>query len=363
MSGRNRQLNRKTLKQSRLYNNLGGGKLRQSNIEALRIIAMSMILIHHFLVHGIGEGNIPHNLYYVINPFVYCGVNIFFLITGHFSIRYTFRGLVKFVIGILFFGVVNLMLMLAANGQVSLKSVLNTILFPVSGSPYWFLHVYLLLMASAPLLNAGLRALTRTQIRNIVIVLTALILYMRGGHGNHTYFQALYFYCVGYYMRLADLSSAISKKMLLSLFLLSCSLAACADYASIMIRHQPLGYLTLYNNIFVITGAVSLYLLFCKLCFTSLTINRIASASLGCYLLQDGKFGYSFLYGFQNSFLEAHGFGWALLGMFTACFLLFWTASYILTRFQNIWINPLTDRILSIVHRLLPTASRIRLPQ
>ena len=333
-----------------LSNNIGGGKTRQSNMEALRIVAMSMILIHHFMVHGLGAANIPCNLYYIINPFVYCGVNIFFLITGHFSIRYSFRGLTKFVLGILYFGIINILLTYLAGSPVTPKSIVGTILFPVSMSPYWFIQVYLLLMASAPLLNAGLNALTRVQFRNTLIVLTFLVLYMRGGHASHTYFQAVYFYCLGFYFRTSDTSRIFSPNALLIIFLTSCAINGLLDFISLQIRHQAIGYFTLYNNIFVIVGAISLYLLFSKFNFTSPIINRIATASLGCYLLQDGRFGFSFVYDFQSSFLETHGYGWELVGMLIACFLLYWISSYILTSFENLWINNLTDRILDVTH-------------
>lgn len=63
---------------------MGGGKqipsatspkVRDSQMELLRIVAMSMILIHHFVVHASGYNIIKQGLG-LQNAFVYYGVDI-----------------------------------------------------------------------------------------------------------------------------------------------------------------------------------------------------------------------------------------------------------------------------------------------
>ena len=61
-------------------------KVRNSNIELLRIIAMTFIVIWHISVHAQkGELN-SHN--YIV-AFCTTGVNLFILISGYFGIKLT----------------------------------------------------------------------------------------------------------------------------------------------------------------------------------------------------------------------------------------------------------------------------------
>ena len=63
-------------------------KQRDSNLELLRIVAMSMIVIYHIFVHGISPVYVgSHSIltvWYV--PFIF-GVNLFILISGYYGIR------------------------------------------------------------------------------------------------------------------------------------------------------------------------------------------------------------------------------------------------------------------------------------
>lgn len=76
-------------------------KIRQSNIELLRIAAMLMIVGHHMAVHGIYHVTAGENAYNVYSmgtqlnkaftslfaPGGEIGVAIFFMITGYFQIK------------------------------------------------------------------------------------------------------------------------------------------------------------------------------------------------------------------------------------------------------------------------------------
>lgn len=76
-------------------------RIRQSNIELLRIAAMLMIVGHHMAVHGIYHVTAGENAYSVYSmgtqlnkaftslfaPGGEIGVAIFFMITGYFQIK------------------------------------------------------------------------------------------------------------------------------------------------------------------------------------------------------------------------------------------------------------------------------------
>lgn len=65
------------------------GKVRNPNIELLRIVSMLMIVILHFLMHGqilkwSAFGSKEYAIYWMIEAFVFVSVNAFVLISGYF---------------------------------------------------------------------------------------------------------------------------------------------------------------------------------------------------------------------------------------------------------------------------------------
>jgi len=321
-------------------------------MEALRIVAMSMILVWHFLSHGMTRSSFIdmgiEPIYPIISFFVFSGVNLFFMISGYFTIKYSSKKLIALVLNILAFGILNLLLGCVVLHDVHLTTIINTLFFPVSGSPYWFLSVYLLLMISAPLLNAGLNAIPLAQLRNVLLLLVLALAYMREHHASYNYMNGFLFYCIGYYFRHADVAGRFKKRWLLCIYILSCSLRIVANYVANRylptIMHDEFFD---YENIFAVISATSLFLLFTKLKFQSKVINIIAGACLGCYMLQDGRFGFTYIYKWQEDFFYSHGFGIATLSMFALSFVCFWIASLILTEINKTWIGRLSDIISS----------------
>ena len=327
---------------------------RQSNMEALRIVAMSMILIHHFMVHGLTPNNIPHNLYYAINSFVYSGVNIFFLLSGYFTIRYSSKGLIKFVLTILFFGVFNLILLYVVGAPPSIKEWLTVMLFPVSKSPYWFIKVYLILYVTAPILNVGLKNLKHNTLRNTLLMLLFVVFYGFHKLASSTYLHGMYLYCVGFYIGQYKPFENIRPIFFLYCFFIFSALSGGCDWAMHYIGFNK-HYFHSYSNILIFFTGVSLLLYFRSLKLQSNAINILASASLGCYLLQDGFLGQYWLYPLQMDFLYSHGYNFKLILMFTTSFIAIWITSMALTKFSNMWIKSTTDVIAQRLKKLTST--------
>lgn len=105
-----------------------------------------MIVILHFLCHGITEENMPRFLYVLICTYCSVGVNLFFLMSGYFRIRSVMKSIARLVFTVLFFDCVNYMLLYFTAGPAALYDWIPTLFFPVSRSPYWFLQVYLFLI-------------------------------------------------------------------------------------------------------------------------------------------------------------------------------------------------------------------------
>ena len=311
--------------------------MRQSNMEMLRIIAMSMILIHHFMVHGLTQENMPHHLFNALNSFVFSGVNIFFILSGYFSIRYTSKGLLKLILTILFFGIVNLMLLVIVGEAPDPSMWMTVIQFPVIRSPYWFMCVYLLLYVTAPIINAGLRHIDRNVLRNTLIILTFITFYTRTSYILYSYLQGFLLYSIGYYISRYKPMLHIKRRWLLLGAFLSAALSSGLDWSLAEHGMALYGFQT-YGNVLIFFCALMLVLFFRDFRFHSASINSVASASLGCYLLQDGNFGLEWLYDYQQSLLYEYGYSLQLFIIFTGFFIGFWVTSWLLTKFLGLWL-------------------------
>jgi len=326
-------------------------------MEALRIVAMSMILIHHFLIHGGLSLDRVEYVYPALNSFVFSGVNIFFLISGHFGIRLSAKGVTKLIVTVLFFKLVNFIMLGAVGETVKLHTVIANIVFPISGGGYWFIKSYFLLMLTSPLINAGLASLTKKQLTKVLLVFTVAIIYMYGSYASYNYLNAAYMYCIGYYLNKYNIASLFTLRQLWAIFILSC--VSCSVVNLIAANFSKDGFYD-YENIFILLSSISVYLGFSKYTFYNSVINKIAACSFGCYLLQDGSFGMGYFYNWQTQFFDSHGLSMELIAMFVTCFIIIWISSYVLTSFKNLWMSYVSNTIISIVARICTRLSFAR---
>lgn len=324
--------------------NNGGVINRQSNIELLRIVAMSMILIHHFIVHVLypdTTARMPGSFFFYY-PFFICGVNLFFMISGYFGIKLSIKGILKIAMLLIVFRLANGGLMLLTGNPVPSNYLFKTFLLPLSKEYYWFIAVYLGLMITAPFLNKALQEMPLPKLRGAILLFTLFTIYScwfgrnECNSSGYTYGQAIYIYCLARYIRRDDaLRNKFKRATWLYLYIAILATSGVAFFFSG--KFSTCGY----NSPFTITASVCLFIFFTHLDFKNNIVNHLSAAALGCYLLQDGMFGNEFFYGW----MRAHSPISVLILILTACFLLLWAVSYPLTLIAN--------RISSaIAHRL-----------
>lgn len=318
---------------------------RESNMELLRIVAMSMIIIHHFIVHVICLPD-THRLYNLIKPFFAGGVNLFFLLSGYFKIKMSFSGLLKLIVAIIIFRVFDLLISINFGGGDFSPGYLRAIfLFPITKSHYWFLQVYLGIMFLTPFLNGAIENIKIKQYRLAIILFTLFTVYscnlgenMSNANG-YTFCQGVYLYCLGHYIKKDKI---ILDKIKSIWLIINCIFIITID--SILYYVSDYQNLIFYSNIFIVFGFTFLFVYFTRIRINSKVINFIASGALGCYLLQDGWSGKSY-YLWQNEFITTSSITYCIL-MFILSFLIFWTLSLPLTYISN--------KISSTIFRLIP---------
>lgn len=156
-------------------------KVRQSNIELLRIVAMLIIIGSHYIRYGVmvASTDAAREIWQqgsAVNKVLSClflpggavGVAIFFLISGYFSCEKEgykpLHGIKKTVLECLFYGVILtiLFLILFAVGYRPADvqgltrichMILASIFVPATSGLWWFITTWVFLMLLSPLLN------------------------------------------------------------------------------------------------------------------------------------------------------------------------------------------------------------------
>lgn len=294
---------------------------------------MSMIVIGHFLCHGITEREMSRFLYVLICTYCSVGVNLFFLISGYFRIRSVMKSIARLVFTVLFFDCVNYMLLYFTAGLAALYDWIPTLFFPVSRSPYWFLQVYLFMIICSPLINRGIDGMTLNNLRLFILVFSAFTCYSCGvGHNGsnsngYTFLQGVYMYCVAAYLKRDNwLMSRLKGVKCIGAAFVMLTLGAILVYYS----KKPL--LTDYNSFISIITSALIFACFVNLDIKSKTVNIIASGALGCYLLQDGQFGHRYLYATINRVFTSEPL-YCSLAYLTVQFISFWALSLLITMF------------------------------
>lgn len=294
-------------------------KERQSNIELLRIICMFMIIMHHFAVNvwytdmlslhtpfHVGETIVllSHCLFFI-------GVNCFVLISGYFSIKTSLRGFLHLYGFYAFYALLIALSQYFGDAQYAqmpcyekLFHVAVHSLMPWDNNNYWFLNAYLGLFMVAPLLNAAIANLTKSNYIRILVLLTILNVIFGNilsidllNTWGFCVAQFVYLYMIGGYIRKYVTIESTRAHRWSNLSVYAVSAALWAVFVAIQVFQFPfIGRFFKafsYNNVFVLTAAIGFFLFMLSFDIKSKTINWLASSCLAAYLLQGSILPYS----------------------------------------------------------------------
>ncbi len=140
-------------------------KVRQSNIELLRIISMLLVLIIHANFVSIDCPNIddieasPTSsfLRILVQSLSLVCVNLFVLISGYFGINPKLKSISNLIFQIVFFRIIVLLFILGIGISHISMSQISCI---IPGYRDWFVMSYLLLILFSPLINSYISNVT-----------------------------------------------------------------------------------------------------------------------------------------------------------------------------------------------------------
>lgn len=303
-------------------------KQRLPNFEILRVMAMLMIVVWHFYVHGLlflsektdfdGIGFSLTNatdccLYFIHQCFIIIsrmGVNLFVMITGYFMItsppKWEKVPIIWFQV--MFYCVVIYAIAVGIGVADFSVKVLFEQFTPIYNNKLWFVTQYLALIILAPFINIMVRNLSKQQYRALLVVLIVMdfVIMYHVGYGKHYSCECslnhlVMIYLLAGYIRIhaADISA---KKSLIAF-----CLSVIAVFFMILVwgiylnfrTNQPLGnvklsYVFIDNNGFTIFTSLLFFLWISKVKIKQNWFTKalvwMAPYTFGVYLIHDSDY-------------------------------------------------------------------------
>ena len=291
------------------------GKRRERNsaMELLRILAMFLIVLHHYCVHG----GFNHEAMGIgINLFLVqfarlgdLGVDLFMMISGFFMIRSkpaVKKGLTLWS-QVWFYSVAFFLLFYLMGRAEWTKSTVLPVFFPVIYRAYWFFTAYLLVYIFSPYVNRLLGSLDFRAYTKLLVIALAIWSVIPTVFNKHRYDPSLYgneliqlllLYAIGGYIRLYRerfdrrwLRYSLAPVCMGMMFLSTIVMDTTGNMAySTYFYDRP--------SILTIGAAVGLMLIFLHFKpFHSRFINGVAACTFGVYLIHDNNLVRPFLWG------------------------------------------------------------------
>lgn len=259
---------------------------RHSNFEFLRILCMAGVLIGHVIISFYLEQMLSVDLdienqarVFLLNACA-VAVNCFVIISGYFTIKLTWKKVVRFWGMCWWYAVI---------GWMCFGRDWKMLLFPITESGMWFLPCYLGLMSVSPLLNAGLEAVFKaSQGKWVVMLLLFADVYLGYWHqlssvGQDGYglFHFVCMYSLGYLIAHGDWRL---KKA--GWWVIGC-LAMMTVMADIKQLWWPMAaiYSLHFNSPMLIVAATLVFLWAKGLKIESRAVNGVASSVFAVYLV------------------------------------------------------------------------------
>ncbi len=292
-------------------------KKRETNFEFLRVIAMLMVVILHYLSHAdvLLQLGVPKTGVSVfataIESLCIVAVNVWVLISGYFLSQSGFKlsRILQLICEVFFYTIaISIAMMIAGvyvvNDRESLYKAVQYI-FPIESEHYWFVTAYVLMYVFAPAMNAAVRGLTRKQLKVTILGLLLFFSFIKSvvpvlfptDRCGYDFGWFLCVYLIAAYIRKYNVVLFYSAKKSLLVYLLSCLMIFVFSMGFHEINLQRGGFIyyssvpSHYNFIFTLTGALGLFSFF-RFCpmrenAAAKVIRYIAPLTFGVYLVHE----------------------------------------------------------------------------
>lgn len=272
---------------------------RNINIELVRIVSMFLIVMGHIFVGFIPLGtngstafrtDVPHLIF-----FISFHVNLFVLISGYCGIKSLKSVLKTWKLVFSYLVLIALMNLVFSWGSFDYSSLL----FSLSGNPWWFMHIYVLLALLAPtLLEPLLSTINKGDLLKLAGILLLIDVYFgfichveTVHNGGYDLIHFVTVYIIGGYLRTLDVKHlAIKGHLLKARHFVQAFVIVIVLKLVWHLVVKSLGFsdwFVDYNHPFNIALAVCAFLWFLNLNITNTKIQFVSSSVISVYLLQE----------------------------------------------------------------------------
>lgn len=289
--------------------------IRKSNIELLRIVGILQIISFHYVYKGgfqFESFTLNKFIVKIFWMFGELGVNLFILITGYFMIHSSFqvKKCIKLILQVNFYMILSIGIACVLgiyDYDINIKQIINW-LFPVIRNRYWFITAYILIYILSPYMNMFAKMLSQqVYIKFILLVLCiwCIVPTIFGVLTNDT--ESLLFYTrllwlsivyfIGAYIRLYSFRLIKSRRnssllSIISFGAIICSILVIEGFSKIfaVIGLYESAYFWQPNTIPMFLLSIGVFGIFLNMNIpNNKLINKLASTTLGIYLLHDGE--------------------------------------------------------------------------
>lgn len=292
-------------------------KKREPQFEILRVVAMLMVILLHYLSKGglladpAGEMTFSDWVFWGLEALCLVCVNVYVLISGYFFAENRFRlGKIAGIWCQVFFYSVIIAAVCMAGGIADYRQYfdlynLQFFVFPVINGHYWFASAYLLMYLFSPLMNYAVKGMRKKQLQMLILLLlipfcfakSILPLPLTVDDCGNSFIWFLCLYLIAAYIRLYGIPLLEKKGKALITYLLSAAgILVALAFAGFLNRRTGHYEYALeiplhYNFVFILTGSLGLFY-----CFKSWKVKenalvrylvRIAPYTFGVYLLHE----------------------------------------------------------------------------
>ena len=302
-------------------------KSRSSNFEVLRIIAMIMIVAHHFSIHGdfvMKVSSLSLNTFFLqfLKLGGKIGVNIFVLISGYFLINsdcVKLKKIMKLWCQIFFYSLgIYLIFTLLGSHKFSIIDCFKSCL-PIIYNKYWFASCYFILYLFVPYINRFVKSMDKISYKKLLVlmfIIWSVIPTITNQLVQMNYLiWFLFLYLLSGYIRLYFDDSKKTYKQYFTrtiiVYILTFVITIIMDILCLKWPYfnKYTTYLYGMNQLPILIISIFLFLTFKKLNIKNIKIiNVVASATFGVYLIHDNPISRTFLWKtlfknatFQNS--------------------------------------------------------------
>ena len=278
-------------------------KVRQSNMELLRITAMFLVLLVHADFFSLGAPSAPDcvnapidsSLRVLFEAISKTCVDIFVCLSGWFGIRPSIRSFSNFVFQCLFWLIgLYVVTLLLGTSSISIQGLMGCFALTKLN---WFIKAYILLYILSPVLNAFVEKVPRKEFKNVLIAFfTFEFIYGWLFSGSTQHIQSglstisfIGLYLLARYVRIYQPRISMKSKRF---YITSLSIAPlCLTMAYITppqlgIKTTVLGgFWISYVSPYCIAFSIFMILLFSKFQIQSKLINWVAASSFAVFLI------------------------------------------------------------------------------